>query len=88
LHPFFEGTLELFNGKFDLPDRIFHNIHDSFFNATDDLSDVRELVPEFYFMPEFLINQEGLDFGQREDKENVNHVKLPPYANNDPYYFV
>ena len=29
------------------------------------MSDVKELTPEFYYMPEFLSNHNGRDFGTR-----------------------
>src|SRR5438477_139740 len=39
-------------------------IEESFRGATEELSDVRELIPEFFCLPDFLINQDKLDFGQ------------------------
>ncbi len=50
--------LALHQGRFDLPDRIFFSIEDSYKCATEEIADVRELTPEFYCMPEFLINLE------------------------------
>ena len=36
--------------------------------------DVREIVPEFFYLPEFLINNEDLDFGTTTDRLKVDHV--------------
>jgi hypothetical protein len=48
---------------------------------------VRELVPEFYYMPECLLNLEGLHLGETQSGETVNHVELPPWAAHNPYFF-
>jgi hypothetical protein len=52
------------------------------------MSDVRELTPEFYYMPEFLINTEYYDFGITQLKDRVNNVELPLWADADPYTFI
>jgi hypothetical protein len=54
--PYAHGAKQLQGGKFDIPDRLFTSIADSFRNASCELSDVRELIPEFFYFPEFLIN--------------------------------
>ncbi len=43
-------------------------------------SDVKELTPEWYYLPDFLRNTNGLDLGTRQGGEVVNDVKLPPWA--------
>lgn len=63
LFPYSEGAKELQGGQFDLPDRLFTSIGESFQSATEDISDVRELIPEFYVLPEFLLNNEQYNFG-------------------------
>jgi hypothetical protein len=55
--------------------------------ATEDIADVRELIPEFYFMPELFINIDKLDFGQTQLGHTVDDVLLPPWASN-AYHFV
>jgi hypothetical protein len=66
LAPFTQGAIQLQSGKFDLPDRLFFSMEESYRGATEELSDVRELIPEFYFLPDFLINREKLDFGKTQ----------------------
>jgi hypothetical protein len=82
LYPYSEGAKELQDGKFDLPDRLFHSIPESFASATEDLSDVRELIPEFFTLPEMLMNLEQFDFGRRQNNELVGDIRLPAWANN------
>ena len=50
--------------------------------------DVRELIPEFYYLPEFLQNKNFFDFGHTQTGDTVHDVILPPWAKNDPKKFV
>ncbi len=45
--------------RFDLSDRQFHSIASTFNMLYESASDVKELIPEFYYMPEFLLNSNG-----------------------------
>jgi len=42
--------------------------------------DVKELTPEFFFMPEFLENLNGFDLGKRQTGDVLGTVVLPPWA--------
>jgi hypothetical protein len=47
--------------NFDLPDRTFHSLHTAWrLTSSDSTTDVKELIPEFFFLPEFLRNSEGM----------------------------
>jgi len=46
------------------------------------------LIPEFYSLPEFLLNANAFEFGEPERGSRVHHVVLPPWANGDPLEFV
>lgn len=47
--------------NFDLPDRSFHSVETSWRLASyESTTDVKELIPEFFFLPEFLTNYEGI----------------------------
>lgn len=87
LFPYSEGAKELQGGKFDLPDRLFKSMKEAWLSCTEDISDVRELIPEFFFLPEFLVNRDKLDFGRTQQGENVHDVELPKWA-KDCYDFV
>lgn len=85
--------MALQGGRIDLPDRLFHSLHNSYqvehalaliivVSSGDDpfvylvatqhaatspsLSDVRELIPEFYYLPECLTNVNRVRFGRRK----------------------
>ena len=54
------------------------------------MSDVKELTPEFYYLPEFLENVNHVDFGRRQggDKARIGAVELPPWAHGCARLFV
>ncbi|KAG3160874.1 WD repeat- and FYVE domain-containing protein 4 [Phytophthora idaei] len=89
LEPFTALALELQGGVFDHPDRLFRSIPSSWTSASrDNLQDVRELIPEFFYLPEFLYNANNCVFGTTQSGEDVWHVILPPWAHGDPREFV
>ena len=52
------------------------------------MTDVKELIPEFYFWPEFLLNTNLYNFGYRQCNELVNHVNLPAWAEGNVRIFI
>jgi len=81
IEPFTNQHVEIQGGKFDHPARIFSSIGDSYRLVTTFLNDYRELVPEFFFLPEFLTNLNNYDLGVAKGRE-VGSVTLPPWAKN------
>ena len=90
LQPFVQSYLLLQGGSFDHADRLFDSIGKAWLSASrENRSDVRELTPEFFYLPEFLTNVNGYDFGTKQvTGEAVNHVQLPPWAKGDPQIFI
>ena len=43
-------------------------------------SDVKELIPEFYYSNEFLLNMNKLNLGKRADNIFVDNVVLPEWC--------
>lgn len=77
------------DNNFDIPDRTFHSLNTTWKLASKDSpTDVKELIPEFFCLPEMFENFEGFDFGVRQNGEIVNHVMLPPWCWNNPRLFV
>ena len=89
IFPYSEILIEIQGEKFDVPDRLFNSLESTFLNASSEKVDLRELIPEFFYLPEFLNNINNIDFLQ-EDK-NINNtffnenVKLPAWAKNKCY---
>ncbi|XP_035312092.1 neurobeachin isoform X2 [Cricetulus griseus] len=80
IEPFTTFFLNANDGKFDHPDRTFSSIARSWRTSQRDTSDVKELIPEFYYLPEMFVNSNGYQLGVREDAVVVNDVDLPPWA--------
>jgi hypothetical protein len=90
LQPFVQSYLLLQGGQFDHADRLFYSIEKAWASASkDNMTDVRELIPEFFFLPEFLVNSNGYNFGMKQGTdEPINDVVLPPWAKGDPKIFI
>ncbi|KAK4434240.1 BEACH domain-containing protein B [Sesamum alatum] len=88
LEPFTALHRSLQGGKFDHADRLFHSIESTFKNCLSNTSDVKELIPEFFYMPEFLINSNSYHFGVKQDGEPIADVGLPPWAKGSPEEFI
>jgi hypothetical protein len=56
--------------------------------ATEDVADVRELIPEIFCLPEMFLNLHSLDFGKTQSGMSVNNVILPKWAGGNPWKFV
>uniref|UniRef100_S4R477 Neurobeachin like 2 n=1 Tax=Petromyzon marinus TaxID=7757 RepID=S4R477_PETMA len=73
--------IQLQSGRFDCADRQFHSIPATWQALMDSPNDVKELIPEFFYFPEFLENQNGFDLGTLQmSRETVNNVVLPRWA--------
>jgi len=90
LQPFVHSYLLLQGGSFDHPDRLFYSMEKAWTSASrDNMTDVRELIPEFYYLPELFVNQNGYDFGTRQGNGGtIDTVELPPWAKGDSKIFV
>lgn len=86
--PFTSMAIELQSGRFDCPDRLFFDLHESWQSCNTSSSDVKELIPEFFTTPEILQNTNGFPFGKTQRGVYVNNVGLPPWAKGSPHEFV
>jgi hypothetical protein len=93
IFPYTYISIEIQGENFDDPDRLFTSMQKTFESATTFKDDVRELIPEFYILPEMFLNKNNLNLDQNmPDSYNnyniINDVKLPLWCNNNPIYFV
>ncbi|KAF2673022.1 beige/BEACH domain-containing protein [Microthyrium microscopicum] len=90
LQPFVKSYLLLQGGSFDHADRLFYSIEKAWLSASkENMSDVRELTPEFFYLPEFLKNLNGYNFGATQGTGlKVGDVVLPAWAKGDPHIFI
>jgi len=86
--PFSSLHIQMQDGHFDYPDRLFNSVQSTWKMCTTNLSEVKELTPEFYSNPHFLTNHNDFHFGSTQEKRQVGDVILPPWAHNDPEIFI
>ena len=77
IFPYSFCSIELLGKGFDDPNRIFSSIEDNFDNAFSQKNDIRELIPEYYYLPEMFINGNGLFFGRKRSGVLVDNVEMP-----------
>lgn len=80
LQPFAELQRRMQGGCFDLPDRLFYSIKETWDMCNSQMSEVKELTPEFYCDSNFLRNVNKFPLGKRHDQQIVNDVQLPKWA--------
>ncbi|KAJ8668849.1 hypothetical protein QAD02_000108 [Eretmocerus hayati] len=89
LPPFTSMFLSYQDDNFDIPDRTFHALATTWrLTSCDSTTDVKELIPEFFYLPEFLLNFEGFNFGVRQNGSRVGDVELPKWCGGDARLFV
>lgn len=82
LQPFADLHQAMQGGTFDVPDRLFSSIPRSWELCTSALSEVKELTPEWYTLPDFLRNINEFQLGATQDGDKVNDVGLPAWASS------
>ncbi|XP_058737236.1 BEACH domain-containing protein C2 isoform X1 [Vicia villosa] len=82
VEPFTTLAIQLQGGKFDHADRMFSDISGTWNGVLEDMSDVKELVPELFYQPEVLTNENSIDFGTTQLGGKLDTVKLPAWAEN------
>ena len=88
LEPFSTIAVHLQGGRFDVADRMFWSVADAFHNCTSTMNDVKELTPEFFYLPNFLVNECGHNFGATQSRGKIDDVQLPPWAKGCASTFV
>ncbi|EQC38685.1 hypothetical protein SDRG_04381 [Saprolegnia diclina VS20] len=97
LEPFTRGIQQLQGGRFDHADRLFASIPSAYASASgcspskhqsSNTQDVKELIPEFFYLPSFLENRNKIDFGRDQSGVQLSAVTLPPWAHGSAAEFV
>ncbi|XP_075444218.1 neurobeachin-like protein 2 isoform X2 [Ascaphus truei] len=79
--PFTTLHIQLQSGRFDCSDRQFHSTPAAWQARMENPVDVKELIPEFFYFPEFLDNSNGFDLGCLQiSNGKVDDVFLPRWA--------
>ena len=64
IFPYCLTMIEIQKKGFDVPERLFINLHKSFYTAISDKGDLREIIPEFFTLPEMFLNINNLNLGE------------------------
>ena len=91
--PFSYIRIELQGKNFDDPNRLFNSLSNSFECAMTQKADLRELIPEFFCLPEMFYNVNDLNLGEIVDEKTkvnvlVNDIEMPPWSGGNAYIFV
>ena len=68
--PFSFSAIEIPGNNFGMADRLFINLERSFISSSSEKSVLRELIPEFFFLPNLFCNFNNLNFGFLQDKSS------------------
>lgn len=82
MEPFTSLHIALQSGRFDHAERLFHNIAEAWNSVTHSQMDYKELIPEFFYLPDFLVNKNSFDLGKSSVSSPTGDVVLPPWAKN------
>ena len=86
LFPFTHISIELQGNKLDDPNRLFLSVFQSFHNSISLKADLRELIPEFFYLPEMFLNINDINLGKLENDSLVYNVTTP--CKNNAYSFI
>ena len=76
LFPYSFCAIQLQGDGFDDPNRLVFSIKDTFYNILSQKSDTRELIPEFFYLPEMFINLNSINFKKRSNGDLVDDVNM------------
>nr|CCA20816.1 neurobeachinlike protein putative [Albugo laibachii Nc14] len=89
LEPFAHLHRQVQGGSFDLPDRLFTSVKETWAMCNSQMSEVKELTPEFFTSPAFFLrNLNEFALGIRHDRVRIGDVKLPKWADGSPEAFI
>ncbi|KQK00661.1 BEACH domain-containing protein C2 isoform X2 [Brachypodium distachyon] len=82
IEPFTTLSIQLRGTKFSDGDHMFSDITRTWNGVLQDMNDVKELVPEMFYLPEVFTNANSADLGTNQLIRNLGSVELPPWAEN------
>ncbi|CAJ0943139.1 unnamed protein product, partial [Mesorhabditis belari] len=86
VEPFTSMFIHMQSGKFDHPDRMFHSLAETWERCQRDSHDVKELIPELFYLPELFRNSNGFPLGKRADGAKLDDIILPPWARGAEHF--
>eukprot|EP00658_Telonema_sp_P-2_P037856 TRINITY_DN27213_c0_g1_i5.p1 TRINITY_DN27213_c0_g1~~TRINITY_DN27213_c0_g1_i5.p1 ORF type:complete len:792 (+),score=130.98 TRINITY_DN27213_c0_g1_i5:401-2776(+) len=89
VQPFTQYSIAYQGGRLDVADRLFHSVQEAWISCSGASGrDVKELIPEFFSVPDFVANTNKVVLGSRRDGTVLDDVQLPPWACGSAERFV
>ena len=85
IFPYSFCAIEIHGKYFDDPNRLFFSMEKTLLNISSQISDLRELIPEFFYLPEMLINVNKLNLLSLKNGTAVDNVQIPDDVPLDKY---
>ncbi|KAK8635516.1 hypothetical protein V6N13_004250 [Hibiscus sabdariffa] len=79
IEPFTTVSIQLQGGNFNQTDQIFSDVAATWNGVLKDMNDLKELVPELFYLPEMLTNENPIDCRTKLGGK-LDSVRLPPWA--------
>jgi hypothetical protein len=89
LQPITFAWKKFFGRVHESPERIFYSMIKHFKSITESSQDLKESIPEFYYLPEAFLNLNKFEISEKPSENwRVEMLELPIWAKQNPYYFV
>ena len=85
LFPYSLIAIELQGDGFDNPNRLFFSIKKGMENTLSQKSDLREYLPELYYLPDLFTNNNELKLGILSDRTEIDNVLIKDKKKEDFY---
>ena len=76
--PYSFMAIEFQGDDFDNPNRLFYSIEKTLKSTLNLKSDLREMIPELFYMMEIYYNKNNLSFDKLYDGTEINYVQIYP----------
>ena len=88
IFPYSLLSIEFQGGGFDNPNRLFSSIETTLNNNMTQNSDLREMIPEFFYLPELFQNKNEINIGGKNKNDIDNVIIKGKYNDFDKYEFI
>lgn len=89
IEPVTQSWKAFFGRVHESPERIFYSLLKHYRAITTSSQDLKEAIPEFYYMPECFININRFGLVEKPSENwRIDTVELPKWSKQNPYHFV
>ena len=88
VEPYTSAAIALQEGKFDHADRLFQSMQGAWEGVLTNPADVKELIPEMFYLSEMFRNENELPLGFKQLGGGIGDVILPAWAHGSADEFV